>query len=134
MTKPSINPSSSNSQPTEQERLALDNEHRTRESIIDRLRNPLVLGIIAGFIAAFGNAVVSFINGYQDQHLERTKAEYGLILEVLRTQDQSLAQENLRFIVNSNLISDQKIQEGLRQHLASWKPGTGPVLPNQWVD
>jgi hypothetical protein len=79
--------------------------------------NPLVIAVFAAAAAAFGNAGVTLISGYQQQQLEQSRAEAARILEVVKTNDQDQAAANLKFLIDNGLITDQKISRQIQAYL-----------------
>jgi len=126
----------------EQEQSVRATEMRLREIEARRSTwtNPLVLAIFAAAVAAFGNAIVAFINGNEQRAAEETrsvaqlrveqaKGEAALILEAIKTTDPDKAAINLRFLVDSGLIADKTRRTELSNYLTTLKPGEGPALP-----
>jgi len=66
----------------------------------------------------------------QSRVLEEGKAEAARILEVIKTgNDPEKAAENLKFLVDTGLISDAGRRKNIQAFLDSRKPGQGPSLP-----
>lgn len=87
------------------------------------LRNPLLLAITAAAIGLFGNILSTLYSSWlQDQ-----KAESDLILEVVKTGNPDLAADNLQFLIEAGLISDQN--DKLTAYLNNRAKGTGIFLP-----
>lgn len=104
-------------------------------------RSPLTVAIFAAAVAGGGNAVVAVVNGSLQRDLEnarraaevsleKTKAESTRILEMIKTGDSEKAADNLEFLLQSGLVTDESIQKKLSAYLASRTPGTGPALPS----
>lgn len=93
-------------------------------------RSPLVVAILAATIAATGNAVVAFTNGILQRELENEKAEQTRILEMIKTGDPDKAAENLKFLLDSGLVSKADTTQKLRNFLKNREPGSGPTLPS----
>jgi hypothetical protein len=102
--------------------------------------NPLVLAILAAAIAAVGNAVVATVNGRMQRRLEvtkrdaelaleATKAESTRILELIKTDDTEKVAENLTFLIDAGLVTEQERVKKLRAFLKQRKKGEGPSLP-----
>jgi hypothetical protein len=116
----------------------LERDQTTKEALLEVKRHemaksgwtsPIVVAIIAATVAAIGNAGVVLINGNQNRYIEKQQAENGRILEMIKTGDQYIAAENLKFLLNVGLISNPDIVTKLTMFLANSKPGTGPFLP-----
>jgi hypothetical protein len=99
----------------------------------DKWRNPIMIAIFAGAIAAMGNSAVSFFNSEQERQLEAQKAEQTRILEMIKTGDPDKAAQNLEFLVNAGLIDDTGRKEKLQKYLSERKPGAGPSLASASV-
>jgi hypothetical protein len=102
--------------------------------------NPLVLAILAAAIAAIGNAVVATVNGRMQRRLEvtkrdaelaleATKAESTRILEMIKTDDTEKAAQNLTFLIDAGLVTEEKRVKKLQTFLKQRKKGEGPSLP-----
>jgi Trypsin-like peptidase domain len=121
----------------EREVRVLEREQTTKEKDIELKekefrqpgwKNPLVVAILAATVAAAGNAAVAFLNGIQQRNLERERAEEARILEVLKTGDPDKAAENLTFLLDAGLISNDQTRRQLSQFIEKREPGTGPAL------
>jgi hypothetical protein len=99
-----------------------------------------VLAILAAAIAAIGNAVVATVNGRMQRRLEvtkreaelaleATKAESTRILEMIKTDDTEKAAQNLTFLVDTGLVTEERRVEKLQTFLKQRKKGEGPSLP-----
>lgn len=93
--------------------------------------SPLVVAIVLAALGLLGNAVVAFINGWNQQRTEQAKDESQLILETIKT-DIKQARENLRFLVDSGLIVGEPRRTQLLAYLDKTPAGTGPSLPANW--
>ena len=113
---------------------------KEREGARSRWTSPLVVALLAAAAAAFGNALVTLINGSQQRALERTrgnaqlaleesKAESARVLEMIKTGDSDKAADNLRFLLDAGLISDTDRVARLQAFLEQRNPGAGPSLP-----
>lgn len=92
-------------------------------------RNPLVVAIMAATLAAVSNAAISVLNGIAQRDLEDQKSEQTRILEMIKTGSPDKAAENLDFLLQAGLISDEALVGKLRAFLTARKPGSGPTLP-----
>src|SRR6516165_6448107 len=116
-------------------------ELKEHETSCSRWSTPLVVTLGAAALAAGGNACVTWMNGRAQVDLETTKAEQSRvleegkaeaarILEVIKTgNDPEKAAENLKFLVDTGLISDAGRRKNIQAFLDSRKPGQGPSLP-----
>jgi hypothetical protein len=95
-------------------------------------RNPLVVAIFAAAIAAGGNAYIAYRNGRDQVNLEELKAEQTRILEMIKTGDPESASNNLKFLLDTGLISDERAGR-YKQYLAERPAESGPVLPAPFV-
>jgi hypothetical protein len=105
---------------------------RREESQRSHWRSPLIVAIFTAALAGFGNAIVTLMNGWQAQTLERARSEATRILEMTKTGDPEKAAENLRFLADSGLIEDPKRLKAIRTFLDKRMKGSGPVLPSQY--
>jgi hypothetical protein len=117
-----------------------------------RWANPLVIGVFAAAAAAGGNALVAFINGKQQTQLERqradniqklnleqskqtlaleqSKSEAARILEVVKTNDPDNAAVNLRFLLDTGLITNSQMRLQIAAYLDKRPSGEGFSLPS----
>jgi hypothetical protein len=112
-------------QSTKEDDLALRKMELNRE----RWRSPLVLAILAAAIAAAGNSVVAYLNGYQGRTLGDSRAESARILEIVKTGDPDKAAANLDFLDKIGLITNPETLTNLHSYLAKRSPGQGIALP-----
>jgi secreted trypsin-like serine protease len=61
--------------------------------------------------------------------LEQSKAEAARILEVVKTNNPDKAATNLKFLIDTGLISDQNVSKQVQAYLDTRKPGEGVTLP-----
>jgi hypothetical protein len=117
---------------------------KKQEVSLSRWTNPLALAIFGAAFAGLVNAwLTSWNNRYQLQledtkaratiALEQSKSEAARILEMIKTNDSDRAAENLRFLIETGLISDEKIVQQVRKFLADRKKGTGPFLSSSAI-
>ena len=76
---------------------------------------PILIAVWTAAIAAIGNGVVSWFNGQQMHRLESAKAQSAVILEVVKTNSPDKAANNLAFLVEIGVISQEQAGE---RHLA----------------
>ena len=104
-------------------------------------RNPLTVAILVAALAGASNAIVTVVNGSLQRELEatrraaeitleKTKAESTRILEMIKTGDSERAANNLDFLIQSGLVTDDGISSKLSKYLANRAPGSGPSLPS----
>jgi GH24 family phage-related lysozyme (muramidase) len=108
-------------------------ELKRAEYVSSRWKSPLIVAILAATVAAFGNALVSYINATSQINVEAQKSEQARILEMIKTGSPDKAAENLRFLLEAGLITDTKIRNQLTQYLSTRKEGSGPALPSPFV-
>jgi hypothetical protein len=106
-----------------------DFEFQRAQAARTRWTNPLFIGLVAAAIAAFGNAVVAYLNAREGQVLEETRAESGRILEMIKTGNPDQAAENLRFLLDTGLVATPKYVADISTFLQKRKPNQGPTLP-----
>ena len=83
-------------------------ELKNKEHARSEWRNPLVVAIMAATIAAGGNAIVAVVNGQLQRQLEDQKSEQSRILEMIKTGDADKAADNLEFLLDAGLITNQE--------------------------
>jgi SH3-like domain-containing protein len=102
-------------------------------------RSPLIIALVATFLAAIGNLGLAWYNGSQQHKLEteRTdstrriegqKAEAALILEVVKTNDPDKAAVNLAFLLEAGLVAEDGRRQQISSYLGTRKSGQGPQL------
>jgi hypothetical protein len=111
-----------------------------REEVqLSRWTNPLALAIFGASFAGLVNAGLNWLNtryqfDLEDERskktlvLEQSKSEAARILEMIKAPNKNQAAENLLFLVDTGLISDQSLVSQIRNFLAARKEGTGPLL------
>ena len=87
---------------------------------------PILIAVWTAAIAAIGNGVVSWFNGQQMHRLENAKAQSAVILEVVKTNSPDKAANNLAFLVEIGVISQE--QERLKNYLKTRIAGQGPSI------
>jgi hypothetical protein len=126
-----------------QEELALKRrELELRESDARRARwwNPLVLAVFTAALAGIGNIVANFYSSSQQriadaekatqtEKLESEKAEATLILEVVKTGNPDRAAENLKFLVDTKLITSPARRNDIVAYIKQRKEGQGVAIP-----
>ncbi len=124
-----------NSAKFEQEKWATEVRFRERELAAkerelarSKWSNPLVLAIIGATVAALVNIYVSGMNDHSlraiesqradaTQKLEQEKAEAARILEVIKTGDTKSAIRNLKFLVDTGLITHSDLVTNIQTYL-----------------
>jgi len=102
--------------------------------------SPLVVAILAAAVAGLSNAFVATINGQLQRQIEQSKAaeslrieesrsEAGRILEMIKTGEPDKAAGNLKFLIDTGLISNEQRVAQIQRYLSTRQPGTGPFLP-----
>jgi len=113
---------------------------KEREQSRSRWSNPVVLAVLAAALAGLGNAAATWLNGIEQRNLEsarseqaklmeETKAEAARILEIIKTGDADKAAANLKFLVDTGLISSADRIKSIEAFLAHRPEGGGPALP-----
>jgi len=137
----------------EHEHARLDAELQLKRDDARRSRwsSPLVIAILGAVAAAVGNAAVSWQNGKAQRELEDArakvaqstqetnnknqldiesfKAEAARVFEVVKTSDPDKAADNLKFLVDVGLISNDNVKSGLVSYLQHRREGQGFALP-----
>ena len=133
---------------TEQTPLEFDHERfrkreievKERDQSRSRWSSPVVLAVLAAALAGLGNAAVASLNGLEQRKLEadkavqakameETKAEAARILEVIKTGDADKSAANLKFLVDTGLITNSDRIEKIQAFLEHRPAGGGPALP-----
>lgn len=114
----------------EREQLTKEAELKLKKDDYNRSRwkNPLIVAIIAAALAAMGNALVAFVNGSLERELEDRKSEAARILEAIKTGDPEKAAVNLKFLIDTGLISNAETVAKVTNYLEERPPGDGAVL------
>src|SRR4051812_42693654 len=73
--------------------------------------SPILIAVWTAAIAAVGNGVVSWLNGQQMHRLESAKAQSAVILEVVKTNSPDKAANNLAFLVEIGVNSQEQAGE-----------------------
>jgi hypothetical protein len=113
---------------------------KEKEEQRSKWSNPLVVAILAAAVAGLSNALVAMINGRLQRELEQSKAaeslrieesrsEAGRILEMIKTGEPDKAAGNLKFLLDTGLISNEQRVMQIQHYLSTRQPGTGPFLP-----
>jgi hypothetical protein len=113
-----------------------------RETEARRARwwNPLVLAVFTAGLAGAGNVVANFYSNSQQriadadkakqtEKLESEKAEANLILELVKTGNPDRAAENLKFLVDTKLITSQTRRDDIEAYIKQRKEGQGVAVP-----
>ena len=123
----------------EREKFRKENEFKAkelelREKEIDQNRikvTPAQVAIIVSLLGIFGTLVATYIQNDGNQKLEKYKFESNLILKVMTTDSLQRNKENLRFLVNAGLITDNiKIQNVLKDPRSSLKIRDSHLTPS----
>lgn len=115
-------------------------EIKERDQSRSRWSSPVVLAVLAAALAGLGNAAVTWQNGLEQRKLEvektaqakiveETKAEAARIFEVIKTGDADKSAANLKFLVDTGLITNSDRIEKIQAFLDHRPPGSGPALP-----
>jgi SH3-like domain-containing protein len=100
---------------------------------------PILIAIWTTAVAAGGNGIVSWFNGQQLHKLETEKAQQlhqletekaqsAVILEVVKTNSPDKAANNLAFLIDIGVISEQQASTRLRTYLKTRVAGQGPSI------
>ncbi|MEM8719547.1 MAG: hypothetical protein AAGE84_09600 [Cyanobacteria bacterium P01_G01_bin.39] len=84
--------------------------------------------IITGGLAVLGMTVSSTLNGLWDIQLKKKEFQSQLIMQALESSEVKERQAWLQFLIDSNLIEDQEIREGLAKYSIK---GTQRLTPPQ---
>jgi GH24 family phage-related lysozyme (muramidase)/Skp family chaperone for outer membrane proteins len=103
--------------------------HERAKQETSRWTNPLVIAVAAAAVAAMGNAFVSYQNDLAQRNLQATQGEQARILAMIQTPNPDQAATNLKFLLDSGLVTDSGTTARLRSYLKDRKPGQGAALP-----
>jgi hypothetical protein len=112
-------------------------EIKEREQSRSRWSNPVVLAVLAAALAGLSNAAATWLNGVEQRNLEaeraeqaktmeETKAEAACIFEVIKTGDADKSAANLKFLVDTGLISNADRIKKSKHFSLSGQPEEGP--------
>jgi hypothetical protein len=115
-------------------------EIKERDQSRSRWSSPVVLAVLAAALAGLSNAAVHWQEGslqrrleadkaVQARIMEETKAEAARIFEVIRTGEPDKAATNLKFLVDTGLITNSGRVEKIQAFLVNRPDGGGPALP-----
>ena len=103
-----------------------------------RWANPLAVAIFVAAVAGIGNAWVEAIKAKNAIRADTAHAEAGMIAEAVKEPNQSDRLEKLTFLIKTNLVSDQKLADGVKWFLYdNQKTNLGVIrrdLPTSWID
>lgn len=110
-------------------------EHKRSIAVVSPWSSPLVISVLAAAVGAFSNAIVTYFDSLQARQLATANAENDRILEMIAVAEPAQVEENLQFLIDTGLISDDSIIESMERYYGSRDPGTGPgnstpVRPN----
>lgn len=111
-----------------------DLDLRRQEATRSRWSTPLGLAILGAILAALGTVLTTYLTGVSQQNLEEKTAESQRILEMIRNPGGSpdKAADNLRFLVDTKLISPER-QKEIQAYLDNRKPGQGAALESPGI-
>ncbi|MGA7383501.1 MAG: hypothetical protein WBW81_02040 [Methylocella sp.] len=101
---------------------------RYNEQRRSRWSSPLVLAVVGATLAALGNAAVTYFGGASQRKIEEAKAESLRILEMIKTTPNQAA-ANLRFLLETKLISNEKLRSDITAYLDQPKNDQSVALP-----
>jgi hypothetical protein len=88
-------------------------------------KSELGILLISGLLAILGTVAGGVIKGYWDTSLAETKFQSDLVMRSLESNDEQQRVASLRFMVETNLISDEGIRSGLMRYMTD-HPGSLP--------
>jgi len=88
-----------------------------------------VIALFTAALAGIGNIVLAYVNGKFQREAEQRKSEGALVLEMIKTSSPDKAAENLAFLADSGLLTQEEQVQRIRIFLKQRKPGQGPALP-----
>lgn len=89
--------------------------------------SPLSTLLITGLLAILGTVAGGLIKGYWDTALADKSFQTGLVMKALEADEQEGRINSLRFMIETNLIADPAIRDGLEQYLKN-KPNAVPHI------
>ena len=72
--------------------------------------------LVTGVLALLGTSVGSTLKGYWDIQLEEKEFQSQLIMKALESSEVQERQEFLQFLIDTNLVDDKEIKEGLTKY------------------
>lgn len=126
----------------EAERVEIERlkSEQLRREASPRWSSPLVVAIFAGVLTLLGNATVSIVQSQNELRLETTKAELSQELELVKNEqvrilemittggDPEQARKNLRFLLETGLISDEVLVGALESYFDRTETNEFPSL------
>ena len=118
----------------EKHKFSVETELKERELQLskDRLRaetrRNFLIGALIPIVVALMTALPTYINSLNQQELQQMTFEAQLIMDSIRTGDADQAAVNLKFLVESGLLSGETGSQ-VKQYLENRALGTGRVLP-----
>lgn len=85
--------------------------------------------LITGLLAVLGTVAGGVVKGYWDTSLARIDFQSSLILRALEPEDAQQRIASLRFLVETNLISDPAVRDGLNKVLEEGGTAVPRFLP-----
>ncbi len=118
-------------------RAELDLRHQ--EMARSNWRSPLFVAVAAAALAAMGNGIITWIDGVQQRELEASRASLQLalearrsdsarILQVMESGDPTAVRNNLKFLSEAGLISDETLRQQLMAYLDATPDAEIPLL------
>jgi len=89
--------------------------------------SPLTTLLITGLLAILGTVAGGLIQGYWDTTLADKSFQTELVMKALEADEQEGRINSLRFMIDTNLIADPAIGDGLEQYLSS-RPDEVPQI------
>lgn len=83
--------------------------------------------LITGLLAILGTVAGGVIQGYWENTLADKKFQTDLVMKALEAEEQASRIESLRFMIETNLIADPSIRQGLEDYLTR-KPEAVPRI------
>src|SRR5690349_12190168 len=102
----------------------------------DEKGSPVRTVLVTGLLALLGTVAGGLVKGYMDTSLADKKFQTDLVMKALEPDDPEARIKSLEFLVETNLVSDPQITNGVRSYLAKksnvvpqFKPTFAPAAP-----
>ena len=84
--------------------------------------------VVTGVLALLGSATSSILNGLWDIELEKKEFQAQLVMQALKSSEGEERRAWLQFLIDTNLVNDKEIKEGLIKYSSE---GTEKLIPPQ---
>jgi hypothetical protein len=115
-------------QERDQQTKEADLDLRRKQFLASQWTSPVVVAVIAATLAFAGNAVVAYVNSVESRKIEELKGEEGFILKMIENPNPDQVAQNLQFLIDSGLVSEENLKSRLESFLKNRPQGKGPAI------